>query len=87
MRYGTQSAGKSRNSGKQPGVPGYSGGRFGRKKTEQTEAQASQEAAAPNLPAEDEAEEAETRPMDEEEEKPLARADRSLMYFSGLWWC
>lgn len=52
------------------------------KKTEQTEAQASQEAAAPNLPAEDEAEEAETRPMDEEEEeKPLARADRSLMYF------
>lgn len=56
------------------------------KKTEQTEAPASQEAAAPNLPAEDEAEEAETRPMDddgneEEEEKPLARADRSLMYF------
>jgi hypothetical protein len=59
------------------------------KKTEQTEAPASQEAAAPNLPAEDEAEEAETRSMDddgkeeeeEEEEKPLARADRSLMYF------
>lgn len=81
MRYGTQSAGKSRNSGKQPGVPDTAADASEEKKTEQTEAPASQEAAAPNLPAEDEAEEAETRPMDEEEEKPLARADRSLMYF------
>ena len=32
------------------------------------------------------AEEAPVQPVEEEEEKPLGRADRSLMFFSGPWW-